>query len=147
MRLLEIYERIKERRKELGLSAETVAEKLGISPATMYRYEKNDIKKFPIDILKPLADVLHTTPSYLMGWSENVVQYTELSSHEKAVITAYRNQPAMQKAVDRLLGIQEEKVVVFQAARSTDNTPPGYTEIPKSIIEKLENAPDFDGDL
>lgn len=147
VRLLEIYERIKERRKELGLSAETVAEKLGISPATMYRYEKNDIKKFPIDILKPLADVLHTTPSYLMGWSENVVQYTELSSHEKAVITAYRNQPAMQKAVDRLLGIQEEKVVVFQAARSTDNTPPGYTEIPKSIIEKLENAPDFDGDL
>lgn len=144
---MEIYERIKERRKELGLSAETVAEKLGISPATMYRYEKNDIKKFPIDILKPLADVLHTTPSYLMGWSENVVQYTELSSHEKAVITAYRNQPAMQKAVDRLLGIQEEKVVVFQAARSTDNTPPGYTEIPKSIIEKLENAPDFDGDL
>lgn len=145
---MEIYERIKERRKELGLSAETVAEKLGISPATMYRYEKNDIKKFPIDILKPLADVLHTTPSYLMGWSENVVQYSELSSHEKAVITAYRNQPAMQEAVDRLLGVQEEeKVVVFQAARSTDNTPPGYTEVPKSVIEKLENAPDFKGDL
>lgn len=148
MKFLEIYERIKERRKELGLSAETVAEKLGISPATMYRYEKNDIKKFPIDILKPLADVLHTTPSYLMGWSENSVQYTELSSHEKAVITAYRNQPAMHEAVDRLLGIQEEeKVVVFQAARSTDNTPPGYTEVPKSVIEKLENAPDFKGDL
>lgn len=145
---MEIYERIKERRKELGLSAETVAEKLGISPATMYRYEKNDIKKFPIDILKPLADVLHTTPSYLMGWSEDTNNFSELNSHEKQVITAYRNQPAMQEAVDRLLGIQEEeKVVVFQAARSTDNTPPGYVEVPKSLIEKLENAPDFDGDL
>ncbi len=76
---MEIYERIKERRKELGLSAETVAEKLGISPATMYRYEKNDIKKFPIDILKPLADVLHTTPAYLMGWEEEV---TKLSDDE-----------------------------------------------------------------
>lgn len=145
---MEIYEKIKERRKELGLSAETVADKLGISPATMYRYEKNDIKKFPIDILKPLADVLHTTPDYLMGWSENSENSLNLTSHEKEVIVAYRNQPAMQEAVDRLLGVQEEeKVVVFQAARSTDNTPPGYTEIPKSVIEKLENAPDFKGDL
>ncbi len=146
---MEIYERIKERRKELGLSAETVAEKLGISPATMYRYEKNDIKKFPIDILKPLADVLHTTPSYLMGWSEDTKQFSELTIHEKAVITAYRGQPhEVKKAVDRLLCIQDEETVrVFMAARSTDNTPPGYTEVPKSVIEKLENAPDFDGDL
>lgn len=69
---MEIYERIKQRRKELGLSAEEVAEKLGVSPATIYRYENNDIKKFPTEILKPLAKVLHTTPSYLIGWSDNV---------------------------------------------------------------------------
>lgn len=69
---MEIYERIKERRKQIGLSAEQVAEKLGVSPATIYRYEKKDIKKFPTDILVPLANVLHTTPAYLMGWSEDV---------------------------------------------------------------------------
>lgn len=68
---MEIYERIKQRRKELGLSAETVAERLGVSPATIYRYEKNDIKKFPTEILEPLAKVLHTTPAYLMGWQED----------------------------------------------------------------------------
>ena len=64
---MEIYERIKLRRKEIGLSAETVAERLGVSPATIYRYENNDIKKFPTDILEPLAKVLHTTPAYLLG--------------------------------------------------------------------------------
>lgn len=64
---MEIYERIKQRRKEIGLSAETVAEKLGVSPATIYRYEKNDIKKFPTDILEPLAKILRTTPAYLLG--------------------------------------------------------------------------------
>lgn len=64
---MEIYERIKLRRKEIGLSAETVAEKLGVSPATIYRYEKNDIKKFPTDILEPLAKVLQTTPAFLLG--------------------------------------------------------------------------------
>lgn len=67
---MEIYERIKKRRKEIGLSAEIVAEKLGVSPATIYRYEKNDIKKFPTDILEPLAKVLCTTPSYLLGLDE-----------------------------------------------------------------------------
>lgn len=68
---MEICERIKNRRKELGLSAEAVAERLGVSPATIYRYEKKDIKKFPSDILEPLAEVLHTTPMYLLGIEEN----------------------------------------------------------------------------
>lgn len=68
---MEIYERIKLRRKEIGLSAETVAERLGVSPATIYRYENNDIKKFPTDILEPLARVLHTTPAFLLGIDNN----------------------------------------------------------------------------
>lgn len=69
---MEIYDRIKQRRKEIGLSAEKVAEQLGVSPATIYRYENNDIKKFPADILEPLAKVLRTTPSYLLGADESV---------------------------------------------------------------------------
>lgn len=67
---MEINERIKQRRKELGLSAEYVAEKLKLSPATIYRYESKDIKKFPTEVLEPLSKVLHTTPEYLMGWSK-----------------------------------------------------------------------------
>lgn len=34
-----VGERLKRRRKELGMSAEAVAEKLGVSPSTVYRYE------------------------------------------------------------------------------------------------------------
>ena len=44
-------ERMKERRKSLGISAEYVAEKLGVSPATIYRYEKGDIEKMPGNVL------------------------------------------------------------------------------------------------
>lgn len=68
---MEINERIKQRRKELGLSAEYIASQLNLSPATIYRYESKDIKKFPTEILEPLAKVLHTSPEYLMGWSNN----------------------------------------------------------------------------
>lgn len=77
---MEIYERVKLRRKEIGLSAETVAEKLGVSPATIYRYENNDIKKFPTDILEPLAKVLRTTPAYLLGIDIDNLKSPEIST-------------------------------------------------------------------
>lgn len=64
-------QRMKMRRKELGLSAERVAEILGISPATIYRYEKGDIEKVPGDLLQPIANALQTTPAYLMGWDSS----------------------------------------------------------------------------
>ena len=64
-------ERMKLRRKELGLSAEYVADKLGCSATTIYRYEKGDIEKMPLDILQPLSAILNTSPAYLMGWDES----------------------------------------------------------------------------
>lgn len=61
-------QRIKARRKELGISAEKLAEKLDISPATIYRYENGDIEKVPGERLAPIAEALSTTPAFLMGW-------------------------------------------------------------------------------
>lgn len=63
-------QRMKIRRKEIGLSAERVAEILGVSPATIYRYENGDIEKVPGDRLGPIADALKTTPAFLMGWDD-----------------------------------------------------------------------------
>lgn len=64
-------ERMKARRKELCLSAETIAERIHVSPTTIYRYEKGDIEKVPSDVLIEIAAALHTTPAYLMGWEED----------------------------------------------------------------------------
>lgn len=63
-------QRMRERRKTIGLSAEKVAEMLHLSPATIYRYENGDIEKVPGDFLGPIAKVLNTTPAYLMGWED-----------------------------------------------------------------------------
>lgn len=68
-----VSERIKMRRLELGLTVDEVAAKLHKNRATIYRYENEDISKLPASILEPLADVLNTTPYYLMGW-ENKYQ-------------------------------------------------------------------------
>ena len=67
----DIGARIKHRRKELGYSAEQLAEMVGVSPATIYRYEKNEIANIGTDKLQPIADALSTTPGRLMGWHDD----------------------------------------------------------------------------
>ena len=74
-------ERMKQRRKEWGISVEDVAAALGVSVATVYRYEKGDIEKVPGAVLEPLARVLHTTPAYLMGW--DCLLYTSPSPRDR----------------------------------------------------------------
>lgn len=68
---MSIGDRIKNRRKAIGLSVDQLADKIGKNRATVYRYESKDIEKFPIDILEPLAEALATTPAYLMGWVDD----------------------------------------------------------------------------
>ena len=66
-----IGERIKKRRLEIGMTVDQLSDLIGKNRATIYRYESNEIEKFPIDVLYPLADALRTTPAYLMGWEED----------------------------------------------------------------------------
>ncbi len=60
--------RIKARRKHLGLSVDDVAAALGKNRATIYRYESQEIENLPASALGSLARVLRTTPADLMGW-------------------------------------------------------------------------------
>ena len=72
MRLpMRIGERIKQRRLELGYTADALAKMLNKNRATIYRYENGDIENMPIDVLEPLAKALNTTPAYLMGWTDS----------------------------------------------------------------------------
>jgi transcriptional regulator with XRE-family HTH domain len=67
---MSVGQRIKQRRKELGMSADELGKRLGKDRSTIYRYEKGDIENLPLDILEPIAEVLRTTPQYLMGWEQ-----------------------------------------------------------------------------
>lgn len=82
-----IGQRIKNRRIELNLSVDEVANKLGKNRATIYRYEKDDIKDLPITVLEPLAKVLETTPADLMGW--NIETHSNEYTHFTNLSTSY----------------------------------------------------------
>ncbi len=64
-------QRIKSRRKQKQMSADEVASKLGVSRSTIFRYENGHIEKVPANVLERLAEILDTTPTYLMGWDDD----------------------------------------------------------------------------
>ena len=65
---MNIGDRIKKRRLELGMTADELGELINKSRATIYRYENGDVENMPTPILEPLAKALQTTPAELMGW-------------------------------------------------------------------------------
>ena len=120
-----IGQRMKNRRKELGYSAEYVANCLGVSPATIYRYEKGDIEKVPSDILAPLAHVLRTTPKHLMGWDGaegKTLEPTVAAASDSAARVSLlydRANARDQRLVDTVLEPYDDGTIAVQPIRPT----------------------------
>ena len=71
-------ERIRARRRELGLTLEEVALAAETSKQTVQRYENGVIENIPDVRLEAIARALGTTPAYLMGWEETVMPHPDL---------------------------------------------------------------------
>lgn len=59
---------LKRRRKELGLTLLQVTEAMGVSEATVQRWESGSIKSVRYDKIDKLAKVLKVEPAEIMGW-------------------------------------------------------------------------------
>lgn len=104
-----IGQNIKNRRIELGLTADQLADRLQKSRATIYRYESTDADNMPIGILEPLAKALSTTPAELMGWASPPPKVTthlsfDSNSPEHDLYQYYirRPEPVQKEIVKRL---------------------------------------------
>lgn len=72
----EVGKRIKTARNNAGLSLKELGEKVNLSEGTMQRYETGQIKGVDVNLLKKIANALNCTDAYLMGWEEDVQDYT-----------------------------------------------------------------------
>ncbi len=68
---MNVGQRIKLRREQLNMSAEELGNKIGKAKTTIYRYELGQIEKLPTSVLEAVATALMTSPSYLMGWTDD----------------------------------------------------------------------------
>lgn len=141
-------DRLKKLRLSMNLSMRQVALALKIPYTTYVSYEKNE-REPNSETLIMLADYFDCSIDFLIGRSNQVKMLTldeqklnlTLSSHEKNVITAYREKPEMQPAVDKILGIDDEEYVpVVMAARSKTNKPVRITYISKEKLEQIQKT-------
>lgn len=96
---------IKNRRLELDLTMKDVAKALGVSEATVSRYESGEIQNMGIDKIEALARVLRCSPGYLMGWEDvpNSTVQSSLTYDEVTLLNLYRslNTVGRQKLIER----------------------------------------------
>ena len=77
------------KRKEKGISAEAIAEKLGVSSATIYRYENGDIEKVPVSVFIKIAEILNTPPEAILALLKD--EPAETKQHaKKGAISMYK---------------------------------------------------------
>lgn len=65
-----IGKRIKTLRENRSISQTSLADKIGVSKQTLYKYENDIITNIPSDKIELIANVLSTSPGYLMGWED-----------------------------------------------------------------------------
>ena len=66
-----LCENIKAQRLSLDMTLEEVAKIVGVTRQTILKYENGIISNIPSDKIELLAQVLHTSPAYLMGWADD----------------------------------------------------------------------------
>lgn len=77
---------LKIRRKELGFTLKDIADRMNVTEATVQRWESGNIKNLRHGRITKLAEILDTTPAYLMGWElPDKAEQSELSEREENI--------------------------------------------------------------
>jgi repressor LexA len=69
---MEIGDALKQRRIELDLTQAEVAQRAGVSEATISRWESGDIANMKRDKIVSLASALDISPGVIMGWDQEL---------------------------------------------------------------------------
>lgn len=69
---MEMAQKIKSMREEKGMTLEELGKKVGVGKSTVRKWEQGIISNMRRDNISKLADALGCSPSYLMGWDENL---------------------------------------------------------------------------
>ena len=97
-------ERMKALRSQSDITLRDMAERIGVSEATVQRYESGKISKVPYKAIVEYAKCFHVTPKYLMGWeNEPSVDLIELASKyddTKYTIEIDKNDP--EESINRI---------------------------------------------
>ncbi|MGN1059987.1 MAG: helix-turn-helix domain-containing protein [Clostridia bacterium] len=67
---INIGQRIKKRREQIGLSLQDVADKLDVNRSSVMRWENGETSRIKLPMIEKLAQILQTSPDYLIGYKD-----------------------------------------------------------------------------
>ena len=110
-------ERIKTLREKNGISQVELAERIGETKQTIYKYENDIVDNIPKKKIEALAKIFDVDPGYLYGWTDNRQTFTYeeflnkiLNDDEHSIVLAYRAADDVdRRAVRRILGMETKK--------------------------------------
>lgn len=114
--------KIRNLRKSMDMTLEEVANIVGVGKSTVRKWEKGMIKNMRRDKIVLLAKALQTTPSYLLGWTQE-----ETSSKNNTIANIVKDL----RTDDMFLSIVEKIYNMDNTQRSTINQMLSAFEIKK----------------
>lgn len=86
---MQIYEKLKKRRLDMGLTLEQVADHCGVNSSTVARWESGEIENMRRDKIEKYAQALQVSPAVIMGWDVRPAA-SNLSKEERELVAAMR---------------------------------------------------------
>ena len=113
---------IHDRRGDMELTMKELADKVGVSEATISRWESGEIKNMRRDAVANLAKALQINPKVLMNWNEeemNGVDPYYLDPETAKLAQAAANDPEFRILLDakRDLSPEDMKIIIDLAKR------------------------------
>ncbi|MFN1876070.1 helix-turn-helix domain-containing protein [Clostridioides difficile] len=96
-------DRIANLRKELDINQKELATKVGITEASLSRYE-NNLREPKSEIIVRLAKALETSTDYLLGVNDN----TKISKEDKLIIENLSVSEKTKKLLEKIYSLEKE---------------------------------------
>ena len=109
---MEIGDRIRARREELGMTQDELARAIGYKSRSSINKIEIDGRGLPQKKVVDIARALHVSPAYLMGWKEadyEVALKGRAALIERINHLSEQNVEALEKVIDALITAQGEK--------------------------------------
>lgn len=126
---MEVKDIIRNRRIELGYTMKQVADFVGVSEATISRWESGDIANMKRDKISALAKALNLSPAVIMEWDDTV---------QKNGLPEYYYNPDTREFVEFLHKNPDYKAL-FDAARDVR---PEDLDFVRQFIERMGGKSD-----
>ena len=114
--------KIREAREYIGMTQEELAKKLGYRGKSTIAKIETGANDIPLSKVKEFADALHTTPAFLMGWTD-----------EDADIRHYVNDETMELAQE--IHDNKDLRIMFSSAR---NLSPEDLRFAVEMLKRME---------